>query len=167
MFISHAHQDAAFAHRLAADLAAAGWRTWLAPDNILPGEKWVEAIGRGLDGSGVFLVALTPAAVASRWVRTETNAAIEREMGGEVCFVPLEVAACASPTLWNVYQRVRFRDRYEDGLRELLNRLDGTPAVESAGASIGSDRAGPACCRGARRDTCQRRRAGRSPSTGL
>ena len=80
VFISHAtRQDADFAHRLAADLAAAGWRPWIAPDSILPGEKWVEAIGRGLDGSGVFVVALTPAAVASNWVRNETNAAIELE----------------------------------------------------------------------------------------
>ena len=31
VFISHAHQDADFAHRLAADLASAGWRAWIAP----------------------------------------------------------------------------------------------------------------------------------------
>ena len=83
VFISHAHQDAEFAHRLAADLTAAGWRAWIAPESIQPGEKWVEAIGRGLDGSGVFVVALTPAAVASKWVRNETNAAIELDTRGE------------------------------------------------------------------------------------
>ena len=126
VFISHAtRQDADFAHRLAADLAIAGWRPWIAPDSILPGEKWVEAIGRGLDGSGVFVVALTPAAVASRWVRNETNAAIELENRGEVQFIPLDVAACSVPILWNGYQRVSFRGRYEDGLRMLLARLGG------------------------------------------
>ena len=92
IFISHAHQDADFAHRLAADLDSAGWRAWIAPESIQPGEKWVEAIGRGLDGSGVFVVALTPAAVASNWVRNETNAAIELEIRGEVHFIPLDVA---------------------------------------------------------------------------
>jgi formylglycine-generating enzyme len=124
VFISHAtRQDADFAHRLAADLAAAGWRPWIAPDSILPGEKWVEAIGRGLEGSGVFVVALTPAAIASNWVRTETNAAIELEMAGTVRFIPLDVAACSVPILWNGYQRVSFRGRYGDGLRMLLARL--------------------------------------------
>ena len=63
IFISHAHQDAEFAHRLAADLDSAGWQPWIVPESIQPGEKWVEAIGRGLDGSGVFVVALTPAAM--------------------------------------------------------------------------------------------------------
>jgi len=115
VFISHAHQDAEFAYQLAADLGSAGWRAWIAPDSIQPGEKWVEAIGRGLDGSGIFVVALTPAGVASRWVKNETNVAIELDNRGEVQFIPLDVAACTVPTLWSVYQRVPFRDRYEDG----------------------------------------------------
>ena len=37
VFVSHAtRQDADFAHRLAADLAIAGWRAWIAPDSIQP-----------------------------------------------------------------------------------------------------------------------------------
>ncbi len=78
---------------------------------------------RGLDESGVFVVALSPAAIASRWVKTETNAAVELEVGGAVHFIPLDVAACSVPILWNGYQRVSFRGRYEDGLRALLTRL--------------------------------------------
>ena len=34
IFISHAHEDADFAHRLAAHLHAHGWRTWITPDSI-------------------------------------------------------------------------------------------------------------------------------------
>ena len=71
----------------------------------------------------MFVVALTPAAVASNWVRNETNAAIELDNRGEAQFIPLDVAACSAPTLWNVYQRVPFRGRYEDGLAALLRRL--------------------------------------------
>ena len=102
---------------------AAGWRAWIAPESIQPGEKWVEAMGRGLDGSGVFVVSLTPAAVGSSWVRNETNAAIELDNRGEVQFIPLDVATCIVPVLWNLYQRVSFRRSYEDGLRALLGRL--------------------------------------------
>ena len=65
VFISHAYEDTEFAHRLAVDLRTAGWRVWITPDSILPGEKWVPAINRGLEESGVFVVALTPAAVKS------------------------------------------------------------------------------------------------------
>ena len=133
VFISHAHQDADFAHRLAADLDSAGWRAWIAPESIQPGEKWVEAISRGLDSSGVFVVALTPAAVASNWVRNETNAAIELDNRGEAQFIPVDLAACSAPTLWNVYQRVPFRGRYEDCLAALLRRLGAIPAAREAG----------------------------------
>jgi formylglycine-generating enzyme len=48
VLISHAHEDAEFAHRLAGDLQKRGWRAWIAPDSIRPGEKWVDAIERGL-----------------------------------------------------------------------------------------------------------------------
>ncbi|MEZ4594188.1 MAG: TIR domain-containing protein [Chloroflexota bacterium] len=44
IFISHASQDAEFAQKLASDLRAQGWQTWIAPDNIQPGEKWVKPL---------------------------------------------------------------------------------------------------------------------------
>lgn len=47
-----------------------GWRAWIAPESILPGEKWAPAINRGLEEGGVFVVALTPAAVKPSWVQT-------------------------------------------------------------------------------------------------
>ena len=47
-------------------------------------------------------------------------------------FIPLDVTTCSVPILWNGYQRVSFRSRYEDGLRTLLSRLSGTPAADSA-----------------------------------
>ena len=124
VFISHAHEDAEFAHRLAADLRAAGWRVWIVPESILPGEKWVDAIERGLATSGVFVVALTPAAIRSRWVKTETNAAIALEHREMVRLVPLDVETCDAPLLWSSYQFVSFRGRYEAGLRGLLSWLD-------------------------------------------
>ena len=129
MFISHAHEDAEFAHRLAADLAKHGWRVWIAPESILPGEKWVDAIERGLAASGVFVVTLTPAAIRSRWVKTETNAAIALEHREAMRLVPLDVEACDAPLLWSSYQFISFHNTYEDGLRGLLRWLD--PSAKS------------------------------------
>ncbi len=124
VFISHAHEDAEFAHRLAADLAARGWRPWIAPDSIRPGEKWVEAINRGLEACGVFLVALTPAAVASKWVTDETNVAKEMHQEGELRFIPLGVVDCRVPPLWRVHQRIPFKDNYAIGLAVLVTELE-------------------------------------------
>jgi hypothetical protein len=124
VFFSHAHEDAEFAHRLAADLRVVGWRVWIMPDSILPGEKWVAAIERGLATSGLFVVVLTPAAIRSRWVKTETNAAIALEHREAIRLAPLDVESCDAPLLWSSYQFISFRDRYEDGLRGLLGWLD-------------------------------------------
>jgi CheY-like chemotaxis protein len=124
VFISHADEDAEFAHRLASDLQQRGWRTWNAPDSIRPGEKWVEAINRGLEESGVFTLVLTPAAVKSRWVQSETYVAIGFEHEGHLKFIPLDVERCDLPSLWTVYQRVPFRGHYEDGLAKLCGELE-------------------------------------------
>jgi formylglycine-generating enzyme len=126
VFVSHAHQDAELAQRLAADLEARGFAVWIAPDSIRPGEKWVEAISRGLDESGIFVVLLTEHAVASRWVRDETNVAIELRNEGLVDFVPLQLRACNLPALWRAYQRIPFRS-YEAGLAQLLAALNDEP----------------------------------------
>jgi formylglycine-generating enzyme required for sulfatase activity len=145
VFISHTHEDTDFAHRLAADLQKNGWRVWLAPDSIRPGEKWVEAIERGLEESSVFAVLLTPAAVKSRWVKTETNLAIEMEHQDILRFIPVEIEICSLPLVWRAYQRIPLAGEYGDGLAVLLAALRGqteddtppsaipTPTVETGG----------------------------------
>lgn len=122
VFISHAHQDAATARRLAADLAAVGRPVWIAPDSILPGEQWVDAIGRGLEMSGVFVLLLSPEAVASNWVRYETSLAIALERRGLMDILPLDWQPCEPPIPWQAYQYLPFRT-YEDGVSTLLARL--------------------------------------------
>jgi hypothetical protein len=140
VFISHAHQDAAFARRLADDLKAYNGPVWIAPDSIQPGEKWVEAINRGLEESGVFVLALTKTAVASPWVKDETNAAIELSKEGRLRFIPLEVESSSVPPLWRVFQRISFRDDYEAGLKELLAELGIEVEAETAVPSPGEER---------------------------
>ncbi|MCL4261855.1 MAG: SUMF1/EgtB/PvdO family nonheme iron enzyme [Anaerolineae bacterium] len=135
VFISHAHQDAELAQRLAADLRARGWPVWMAPDSIQTGEQWVEAVNRGLEESGVLLLLISHAAVNSAWVRRETNVAIELEHQGEIQFYPLEVQPCDLPPLWRGYQRTPFGGRYEAALDKLLARLDGR-ALPSPAASL-------------------------------
>ncbi|KAA3654800.1 MAG: TIR domain-containing protein [Chloroflexi bacterium] len=123
IFISHAHQDAVFAKRLARDLKKQGWEIWIAPDSILPGEKWVEAINRGLAESGVFLLVLTEAAVSSRWVRSETNVAIGMEHRGELHFLPLKLETVTVPPLWQEYQWIPVQNECKKNLELLLQVL--------------------------------------------
>ncbi|KAA3655702.1 MAG: TIR domain-containing protein [Chloroflexi bacterium] len=124
IFISHAHQDAEFAHKLADDLKVRGFDIWIAPDSIQPGEKWVAAISRGLDESGIFIVVLTPDAVNSRWVKGETDVAIEMEANGEIVFLPLHLKSCRPPAMWRSYQRIPFYTDFDAGFSQLLASLD-------------------------------------------
>ena len=123
IFISHAHEDADFAQRLASDLQERGWPVWIAPNNIRPGEKWVEAISRGLDECGIVALVLTPQATQSRWVQSETSVAIDLEHKGRVHFVPLELKPAEVPALWRAYQRLPFGRGYAAGLEALLAAL--------------------------------------------
>jgi WD40 repeat protein len=123
IFFSHAHQDDDFAHQLADDLRRFGWDIWIAPDSIRPGEKWVDAINRGLAESGVFLLALTPDAVNSKWVHSEANVAIGLEHDDLIRFIPLDVQPAAVPPLWRSYQWIPFRDGNKTGLQQLLEKL--------------------------------------------
>jgi formylglycine-generating enzyme required for sulfatase activity len=133
IFISHSHEDAVFAQRLADDLRGRGWPVWIAPDSIRPGEKWVEAINRGLDESGIIALVLTPEAIKSRWVQSETSVAIELEHKGSVHFVPLELKSAELPPLWRAYQRLPFGQGYAVGLKSLLAELSlsTTPPIHS------------------------------------
>ncbi len=109
IFLSYAHQDAEFAHQLAADLRRHDWQVWIAPDSIYTGEDWVDAINRGLAESGIFLLVLTPDAVKSRWVNSETNAAISLQHQDVLHFIPLKVKPTVGvPALWQTYQWIPF-----------------------------------------------------------
>jgi hypothetical protein len=131
VFLSHATANAGFIHQLAADLREEGWTVWIAPDSITPGEKWLEAIDRGLEGSGVFVVALTPEAVASTMVRDETYAALEMANAGVMRLVMLRVAPCELPAMWRNRQYIPFDRSYEAGLDALMGWLDGAAQAES------------------------------------
>ncbi|MFT5196077.1 MAG: sulfatase activating formylglycine-generating enzyme [Cellvibrionaceae bacterium] len=134
IFLSHSSEDAELANELADALRKHGWELWMAPDSILPGEKWAEAINRGLEESGTFLLLMTRAVLQSRWVKSETNFAIEMEHKGEMSFIPLAHEAVELPPLWRGYQSIPFSILNKMNLEVLLATLDRRPVRVSPAA---------------------------------
>ncbi len=133
VFLSHAHEDANFAQRLAADLRAEGVPVWVAPDSIQPGESWMSAIDRGLGESGICVVALTPHAVQSSWVKSETEFALQEQQLGHGSLYPLMVRSCDVRQLSNLLttrQHINFERDYAAGLAELFRSLGVQSAAE-------------------------------------
>lgn len=76
VFISHAHQDAALAARVAQGLQSDGLEAWDAESNLLPGDNWAAEVARALEESQAMVVLLTPDAVHSGWVLREIEYAL-------------------------------------------------------------------------------------------
>jgi hypothetical protein len=126
IFVSHvADADVAERERLAFDLRAAGVGVWMAPGSLRPGESFSAAIDRGLMDSDYFVVLLSPASLASRWVQTEVNAAMDRALRGEIEILPLVVSPVAVPPLLSTFQQIDLT-HYERGL-SLLGDALGVP----------------------------------------
>lgn len=59
----------------------------------------------------------------SRWVRSETDVAINMEHGGEISLLPLMMEPVETPPLWRAYQWIQFSKDYNDGFHQLVREL--------------------------------------------
>ena len=125
LFISHSYEDADLATYFAADLRKRGWPVWIGRASVRPGEKWLEAVNRGLDESGILLLLLTPEAVSSDWVRSETSLAGEQNATGQLQIILVEMKPTANvPGEWGDYRRLPFNRGYKQGVHTLVSVLE-------------------------------------------
>ncbi len=90
IFVSYSRSDKLLVDRLVDDLRKAGHDIWVDKQSIEPGEKWWEAIFRGIDKAGAVIVCLSPEALESEWIRRELYVA--RGLGKFI--IPVSVRAC-------------------------------------------------------------------------
>ncbi len=129
VFISYSTKDASpLANKLAKDLRNKGRSVWIAPDSIVPGEKWGEAIERGLQESGIFVLLLTPDTANSYWIKKEMQAAMQLERHGQIRIIPIDVEEFEIPLFWEGYHFIPFRDKYEDGWKRLWQAIENEPS---------------------------------------
>lgn len=79
LFISYSSQDELLARRLHADLQAEGVRCWFAPEDLKIGDKLRPRIDEAIHLHEKLLLLLSEHALASAWVETEVETALEKE----------------------------------------------------------------------------------------
>lgn len=79
LFISYSSKDDILARRLHADLQANGVRCWFAPEDLKIGSKFRRSIDEAIHLQDKLLLLLSEHSIASTWVETEVEAALEKE----------------------------------------------------------------------------------------
>jgi WD40 repeat protein len=132
IFISHSNDDDEFCLKLIDDLQRVlGITTpiWFASLALVGGQKWKDEITKELAECDIFIVILSPKALASDWVNVEMNMAFQRKKRWEK-IIPVHYRKC------NQYQ-LRLRPEllenqivsllpptsYEEGFKNLLAAL--------------------------------------------
>lgn len=121
-FISHSACDRAFVERLVGMLQRHGVPYCYSDTSIQGGQQWHDEIGAALGRCDWVLVLLSPAAVRSRWVKSELLYSLRQERLDKR-IVPLLLQDCAFDDLsWTLgaMQMIDFRSDYDDGCRALL-----------------------------------------------
>jgi hypothetical protein len=106
-FISYARQDQDFALRLASSLKERGVPIWLDQWDISAGADWDQAIDRALSECGKLVVILSDAAVSSKQVRGEIQAAFDNNK----TIVPVLHEKCTVPRVLRLIQHIDFTGR--------------------------------------------------------
>jgi WD40 repeat protein len=74
IFISYSKKDSDFAHKLADDLEAAGFKVWI-DKSIGGGDLWRETIEKNLKAASQVIIVVSPNSMGSQWVQHEGSLA--------------------------------------------------------------------------------------------
>lgn len=121
VFVSHSSQDKPFVERLVSDLAANSIPVWYDKLDLGVGDSVPGSINDGLERCRYFLIVLSPAALASAWVKEELNAGLMKQviLGGKF-LLPVLYKDCLLPPLLAHRRFADFRADYDSGLATLL-----------------------------------------------
>jgi hypothetical protein len=137
IFISHAHQDSAFAMRLAADLRAAGVIVWIDKTRLYGGDSFDDRIRDAIQSNSKFLLVLSPDAVRSKYVKAEWRLALKKEK----IVVPVLHLPCEVPWRLDGNQSVDFTSSYDEGFAQLMRAVeqqaDDANDVNGKGSEVG------------------------------
>ena len=129
VFISHSSRDRDSALRLSAALRDAGFDPWVDVEQLRAGDDWIQQIESAIESCEALVVALTPDALTSKWVRREALVAMELE---RPLLAALLVAVPRLPIYLIDRQYADFTRGWDVALGQLIAALRAPEAVAPA-----------------------------------
>jgi hypothetical protein len=119
IFFSYARADTQFVLELANELRSAGVNLWIDQLDIVPGERWDNAVQNALATAPCLLVVLSPESVASQSVMDEVAFALQSNKR----VVPVLYQRCDIPFRIQRLQYIDFTTSYDEGFSQLIRAL--------------------------------------------
>lgn len=124
VFVSYSHKDKKFAERLSSDLISQGIKVWLDEKGITIGDSIIDRLRNGIDQSNFLAVVLSPASIASEWVKREVDIATIQEISSKKKKVlPLMIKRCELPWFLEGKYYADFTKSYTKGLKTLFSAV--------------------------------------------
>ncbi len=127
VFFSHDQVDESWVKRVKSALVERGFKSWLACDEIGPGQRFPTAIRRGMETCAAVAVVVSPESISSKWVEEELDWALElsNKSGIKLPLIPLLLRTAELPGTLSSHQLVDFRDeaKFDAGVKKLLAQL--------------------------------------------
>lgn len=121
VFISYAHHDKEFAHKVANSLKEHRVEVWIDALELKGGDNLFEKINHGVETSDLVVVVLSKAYSNSRWVMQELSAFAMKEIAaGRSTIIPILMEECEIPIVLQDRVFIDFRGSFEEGLKQLL-----------------------------------------------
>ncbi|MBZ5649008.1 MAG: toll/interleukin-1 receptor domain-containing protein [Acidobacteriia bacterium] len=118
--------------QLQSALTAKGIRVWIDKDQILPGDRFVDALQHGLESSDSVVLVVSQDALGSSWVQDEYQRALtlSNSSGRNLRLIPLLLADLELPGFLANREYVDFRDgsRFNDAVDLLVRGIRGKAA---------------------------------------
>lgn len=136
IFISHSSKDKAFCEVLVQALSDAGFDAWAHEHDSDTREAIPELVGAQFDRRPIFMILLSPAALASRWVQREWDMALSRASENLILVTVAPLSADAFQGRWRIAEPMRRieAENYQplpqwQAITLILERLGTTPAL--------------------------------------
>lgn len=107
IFISHSSKDRRFCDTLVEALSDAGFDAWAHEHDNDTREAVPELVGAQFDRRPIFVILLSPAALASRWVQREWDMALSRDSQDLILVTVAPLSAEAFQGRWRIAEPMR------------------------------------------------------------